>query len=978
MNADADALVPVGGFPSGISGFSSNGGNGKVNQNHIAMDAVAEACSIFIADLRADLRNVVDSYMEECLGPKAPVKLAYQVFATVPGGASSPSRKRTSSHRSNLGHISSRHDLRSQQMSSMEDVDQVENEVPTCRETSKTAMSLSSAMSPDGSLVAVRASGTSSPVDADVQMPDGCGLRRQFSPEGARVLNPIEASTEMDFSNMAPRHAESGRLIIQQTSTGHTTHHTHHSNFTNLDTFASGDIGTVPSMGGQQHSHFRRSSVGEASEGSEVLEKDGSNAPSITTTAFLLRHSIKEETGSARSQLNLDEVWDYNTQQSPRNRRGSARLSTGGLPGALKNRSLADPPVRSGDCVQGTGSQWMLHPNSVIVMTWDLWTLLTVTHDMIIAPLVAFVDADLARTKFVSMTEAISFVTWVLDIAMSCCKGYVDGNLGIVELRPRMVLANYARTWLLFDILLVSVDIAMWVMASAWTELLGALRIVRMFRIGRMLRLLKVTMRLSSQRDTAHFLVNHMPSATGTILGIVRNLLVIMLANHFAACGWYALGSYDPDPKAPGWISLHDGCEEMLYCYATAYHFTMTQFTPSSIRVDAGNTAERVYEVFCIILGLVVFSAFLGSMTQNLLHYRQMTATENEQRLHAMRYLNQHKVSVHLAARILAFLRNQSPHNRVMKFSDLHGLENMPVMLHRELQEEVFTPTILRHPLFARMWGMDVQLFNRLCHQAIWEKSLVQGEEAFVPEAHAECMYFVMSGMLTYFHMDRPFDEEKVEVGARIAEVALWASWKHHGRCLGAAKSTGLALLSARELKLIIKSSGMYKEFAVYARFFISRCTRVYGGESRVSDLFGTNDEIRPVIAVAFALDRMQASFQGGRDGEFGSASSPPRKGGSAGETLMAFAEKDEACFLRTVVMAWSFAAKSQRQGRKDGVMAKLRNLATDFFGRRRIPLPRNTWAQITEGLRPLGQAKKPKGMKARALSREMSMGFAG
>eukprot|EP00971_Amphidinium_carterae_P077230 1525464-Amphidinium_carterae.1 len=37
----------------------------------------------------------------------------------------------------------------------------------------------------------------------------------------------------------------------------------------------------------------------------------------------------------------------------------------------------------------------------------------------------------------------------------------------------------------------------------------------------------------------------------------------------------------------PGWIALTPGCEErvldLMYCYITAYHFTMTQFTPSSI-----------------------------------------------------------------------------------------------------------------------------------------------------------------------------------------------------------------------------------------------------------------------------------------------------------------------------------------------------------------------------------------------------------
>jgi len=940
-----------------------------------ATDVVAEACGMFIEE-RAELQSNLQEIVEVQLGHKAFLKLASQVMAGLQPILGGNLRRSSWSKRSvALSRPEVQPDAEVVQAMS-------ELEIPICRASAKPAMLLDahannfdverfgsgSKALPVG---AHFSGGTTSlpsrqptpvsPADPRVASQPAAWLGRQETPNGDSSMN-----------EQAPRH-------MTASGTDHTAHTVpssaglsgmdviSHSQGTYCANFTSSPV----------RDRSRRNGSSYVSDSDEPGNYSGSAAgddepASLTTTAFLLRPS-RDQTGSARSLVGLDEAWDYHAVHNVRNRRGS---SSARAPVAFKHGSLrGDHNVRSGDVVQGTGSQWMLHPNSALVMLWDFWTLLVVAHDMILAPLVAFVDADLARTSFGSTVEGVSFCTWVLDITMSCCKGYVDGNLGIVELRPRNVLLQYAKTWLLFDLFLVSVDIALWILQSGWTDLLGALRLVRMFRIGRMLRLLKVTVRLSSQRDTTNFLVNNLPSATGTILSVIRNLLIIMMANHFAACGWYAIGQMDTSNQVgPGWIALTPGCEDLMYCYITAYHFTMTQFTPSSIAVDSGNAVERVYEVCCIITGLVVFSAFLGSMTQNLLHYRQLTQTENEQRVHAMRYLNQHKVSVHLAARILAFLRNQSPHYRIMKFSDLQGLENMPVMLQRELQEEVFTPIILRHPLFARMWGTDLSLFNRLCHMAMWEKSIVQGEEAFVPETPAECMYIVMSGMLSYFHTERPFEDEKIEMGSRVAEVSLWACWKHHGRLVGTARSSALALVSARELKRLIQPSPLYKEFAVYARFFITRCNRIFGCDSQVSDLWGNNEDVRPVIAVAFALDRMQGSFKGSSVEKNASGMSHENRVGSAGNTLMAFAEKDEAVWMKTVIMAWSFAAKSQRQGRREGPMNKLRDLAQDVFARRRMPIPRSTYNLISEGLRPLGYSKKKKKPdRKRAMSRELS-----
>mmetsp|Transcript_48372 Transcript_48372/g.149426 ORF Transcript_48372/g.149426 Transcript_48372/m.149426 type:complete len:121 (+) Transcript_48372:703-1065(+) len=115
---------------------------------------------------------------------------------------------------------------------------------------------------------------------------------------------------------------------------------------------------------------------------------------------------------------------------------------------------------------------------------------------------------------------------------------------------------------------------------SAMADIVGLFRIskvvrmVRIFRLFRLLRLLKMPARLDEVGD--YIQSEHL----FTVFGIARSLTIIAIVNHFIACGWYAVGQMGD----PHWVeTLDDENRSLGYRYVTSLHWSLTQFTPSSM-----------------------------------------------------------------------------------------------------------------------------------------------------------------------------------------------------------------------------------------------------------------------------------------------------------------------------------------------------------------------------------------------------------
>merc|ERR1711976_256751 len=68
----------------------------------------------------------------------------------------------------------------------------------------------------------------------------------------------------------------------------------------------------------------------------------------------------------------------------------------------------------------------------------------------------------------------------------------------------------------------------------------------------------------------------------------------------------------------------------VLYLYTTALHWALTQYTPASMEVTPRNWAERIYAIFVLLFGLLVFSSTISRITTSMSRLQDMKAKDFE------------------------------------------------------------------------------------------------------------------------------------------------------------------------------------------------------------------------------------------------------------------------------------------------------------------------------------------------------------
>jgi len=591
---------------------------------------------------------------------------------------------------------------------------------------------------------------------------------------------------------------------------------------------------------------------------------------------------------------------------------GAARASRDDPKKALSMQSAQSTPTRNPSGVHGSMSSMsritsageqskgcVLGPNSRPACTWALWTAVIVMYDMLVVPLVVFQVWDTAEVGWLIWFEWMSLLTWANDIVMTFFTGFSNERKGTIEMRRHMIVRNYCRTWFVLDLLLVLVDVLLLSSRSIALTMLTGLRGFRVLRVVKVIRAIKMSMKWGRVAEIlSWFFVSS--DRMAAMLSISHNLAVMMVLSHFVACGWYAVGH---SSDGNGWADFDQGCEDRWYCYLTAYHWAVTQFTPASMRTDGINTVERAFCIFAVFAGLLVFSAFVGRMTQAMTHLHAMSANARQQRMFAHRYLHENCISMDLATRILSFLHNVRHRTNRLTQEDVSSFDSLPRSLKQRLSEEVFGPHLCEHPLLNWLSEADAPVFNNLCHSALQERTFTPAEEAFHSGMIAEWMLFIIGGKLFYTSVVHPAMRDDLEKGQRLCEIALWCPWYHRGQLTSSMKPSDIVQLNCAIFSSTFSKAIPRKQLYHYARLFIQRACRTSGGSDYVTDTWGSNLDILPIVKMIVPT------------GFFNPASQLP---------LLAFATQGDGALLTSVISAWREAARIMRKERQTTIFRHL------------------------------------------------------
>lgn len=609
-------------------------------------------------------------------------------------------------------------------------------------------------------------------------------------------------------------------------------------------------------------------SVGEGSEGARSSQQDVLS-PLRQRRPSIERRPSRLDTSESVVGVNLLTIWEPkgNTHTSPSGRRPShvsqasnhskpssycsdptavSALSsldnTGSRRSALRHSAIAMALNGKDSSDENNLPMWervaahcVMHPGSQRRLTWSILGVVLIALDLIWVPFQAF-DPPLNDLSAVLFWTAIIY--WSLDIPCSFLTGF--NSDGVTEKRPFLIAKRYMSSWFAFDIVVVIAD---WYSAVAGTSLSG-FRTPRILRLYRLVRLIKAQSILSD-------LVDLIQSEFWIIMvGVVRQVSLIMVLSHCIACAWYAIGTLDLGHQR-SWVE-ENGIQnqDLASRYAMALQWSLSQFTPSSSMTEMQpmNWLERFFLVGVTLLALVIFSSFLSSFTDATLRLQQLNRRRMEEKVALRRYLSENRVSMALTGRIFACLKKtMSKSASRMHQEDVGMLAVLPTRIRIDLWEEVYTPVLRAHPFFTHLNVAHKSLMPRIYNSALASVSLCQGNDLFTSGEKGESMLFFLSGSAAYVTDPRFANSLPVflDKGQWVCEPVLWIEWRHAGTLSGTTHCEFIAL-KARPFQKVIKRLRQVSRYAqLFATYF-----KTY--PDLLTDVWTNVDHLQSISSKAF------------------------------------------------------------------------------------------------------------------------------
>lgn len=473
------------------------------------------------------------------------------------------------------------------------------------------------------------------------------------------------------------------------------------------------------------------------------------------------------------------------------------------------------------------GRRVVLHPDKPGRLFWTLFGGVLIGYDVVMIPMIAF---TLPIEHFATVMAITTSVFWTCDIPLTFLTGYHVH--GVLEMRPSQIARNYAKNWLVLDTVVTTADWVVLILDAAQNSKgTGFFRVSKFLRASRILRLARM-MRLFKLSELFNYLIDRLPSEHFVALArMCRLVLVIVLISHYVACIWYGIAT-ELEGQMPTWTTVLAADQEMhadalegsthglLYLYASALHWALTQFTPAPMEIAPTNVWERLFAIGVVLSALVVFSSFIGSISAKITEIRQLQAERHLEEARIRDYLGSKHISLEVGSAIWCFLRaDYKVRKRQLHEEDIRFFEHIPQSLRIKLRIEVYSPILVSHPFLSQFVPMGFQQMSDLCNTAMAERSYRPSQDVFVENQLATEMYFVITGELEY-RSDLLCFPIVVRPGSHrrwISEGALWAKWFHLGQLM-AQCSCELATLDAKRFRDLVSTSLGCLAFSVAVR----------------------------------------------------------------------------------------------------------------------------------------------------------------
>ena len=394
-----------------------------------------------------------------------------------------------------------------------------------------------------------------------------------------------------------------------------------------------------------------------------------------------------------------------------------------------------------------------IDPDSGPKQAWDLFSMVLLLYCSFSIPFsVAFLnqgnmpeelqDFDLLVDSLFMLDILLSFVTWYDD------KGYIVRN-------PRQIALHYLYTWFLpdlagsfpFDRVLDLVLENQPGMSS--TNLIRILKFLRMMKLIRAVRFVNKLNRLKQKEGFEQF---------GNAIGVMGAMFLVLFVAHLLGCCFTML----LDPSGENWLDHYNPAlsdADVSIRYETALYWAIITITTMGYGdVLPVTNSERMFVIFVAVVGAVVFSYCMGTISSLVSQYSNADDYFRSKLRTVAEYLQYRNVPDELRRKVRSFY-SLSYRRAGGLYDEGRILAELSEPLRAEVLREIGSSAVSSLPLFHGFDERDIGVvFVRMRLS-----SLVKGQMVYENGKPGSEMYFIAHGGIVLF----PNGDRKPE-GARV------------------------------------------------------------------------------------------------------------------------------------------------------------------------------------------------------------------
>ena len=368
----------------------------------------------------------------------------------------------------------------------------------------------------------------------------------------------------------------------------------------------------------------------------------------------------------------------------------------------LKKEKICDSDTEDEGSDNERDVRFIIHPDNFFKKKWDLLIAVILIYTAIVLPYrVSFTDED---SKFNVILDYLFDAIFAVDMIINFFSAYIDNEDNIIKNRQKIIV-NYFKTWFFIDFfsifpvsnIIESTNKDNNTGGVKFNSLLRIARLPKLYRLvklSKLFRMVKVVKKGNVNKITKYFLEKLKVNAN--IERLIYFIIGFLVLNHLSACFWFLIAKlqdFDPDC----WVTRLGYIDAPpTEIYIISFYWTLTTVTTVGYGdINAGTTAERMYNLFIMSFGVLMYSFAIGSLSSIVSTLDAKTAEMNQKLQILSSIKSEFKLDQDIYDKVRKVIKYDLSRNQKDKMNFLQELPNklrieLSKIMHDKLIEKLY------------------------------------------------------------------------------------------------------------------------------------------------------------------------------------------------------------------------------------------------------------------------------------------------